>query len=413
MEPISPFDWRYGSEGLRRLFSRQSIVDVYVEVERALVCALEELGVAERGCCEAVSRVSVPADEVYKLERELRHDVLALVQLLEERSGCRFVHYGATSNDVIDTAWALLIRRALGAIREGGRAVAEELRRLALKYADLPAVGRTHGQWAEPITLGFKFANYYYELYIACRALEGAEESIRGKLGGAVGTMASWGPLGLRLREAVGRRLGVPFHPISTQVAPRESFAYLASALALLAEVAERLATEVRELSRPEIGEVLETVGGGSSAMPHKANPTNSERVVSLARYVRSLLVVAHENVALWHERDLTNSANERIWIPEALLAVDEILAATAHVLRTLRVDEERIRRNLEAALPHITSEFRMLELIKRGARRGEAYRIAKAGGGAGELPRGWPVRELIDSALALEACRGGQTHPA
>jgi Adenylosuccinate lyase (EC 4.3.2.2) len=169
----------------------------------------------------------------------------------------------------------------------------------------------------------------------------------------------------------------------------------------------------VRELSRPEIGEVLETVGGGSSAMPHKANPTNSERVVSLARYVRSLLVVAHENVALWHERDLTNSANERIWIPEALLAVDEILAATAHVLRTLRVDEERIRRNLEAALPHITSEFRMLELIKRGARRGEAYRIAKAGGGAGELPRGWPVRELIDSALALEACRGGQTHPA
>jgi len=151
MEPISPFDWRYGSEGLRRLFSRQSIVDAYVEVERALVCALEELGVAERGCCEAVSRVSVPADEVYKLERELRHDVLALVQLLEEKSGCRFVHYGATSNDVIDTAWALLIRRALGAIREGGprrRRGAEEacaqIRRPSGGRADPRPVGGAH-----------------------------------------------------------------------------------------------------------------------------------------------------------------------------------------------------------------------------------------------------------------------------
>lgn len=401
---VSPFDWRYGSPELRRLFSQEGLVEAYLEVERALVCSLEELGVAERGCCAAVSKVTVRPEEVYELERETKHDILALVRLLEERSGCRYVHYGATSNDVIDTAWALLIKRALSRIKAEAREVGGELRRLAEKYADLPQVGRTHGQWAEPVTLGFKFANYYYELHIACRALEGAAELIRGKLGGAVGTMASWGKAGLKLRELVGARLGISFHPISTQVAPRESFAYLASALSLLAEVGERLATEIRELSRPEIGEVYEVGGGGSSAMPHKANPTNSERVVSLARHVRALTIVAHENVALWHERDLTNSANERIWIPEAFLAVDEILSTLARVLRSLRVDEERIRRNLEAALPIITSEFKMLELIRAGRSRSEAYEAARAGG-AGELPRDWPVRELIDAALSLPLC--------
>ncbi|MFB6491418.1 MAG: adenylosuccinate lyase [Thermoproteus sp. AZ2] len=402
---VSPFDWRYGSEEVRRLFTQQGIIDAYVEVERALACALEELGVAERGCCEALKKVSVGAEEVYALEKELKHDVLALVFLLEERSGCRFVHYGATSNDVIDTAWALLIRRALDVIKRRARDVGETLRGLALKYAGLAAVGRTHGQWAEPITLGFKFANYYYELSIACGALRAAEEHIRAKIGGAVGTMASWGPLGLRLRELVAEKLGVPYHPISTQVAPRESFAFLASALALLAEVAERLAIEIRELSRPEIGEVVETGGGGSSAMPHKANPTNSERVVSLARLVRALTIAAHENVALWHERDLTNSANERAWIPEALLAVDEILSATAKVLRGLRVDEERIRANLNAALREITSEFAMLEMIRRGMTRREAYEAARRGGGAGELPRDWPVEELIKGAISQPLC--------
>lgn len=402
---ISPFDWRYGSEEVRRLFTPQALIDAYVEVERALVCALEELGVAERGCCEALSRASVRAEEVYELERALRHDVLALVFLLEERSGCRFVHFGATSNDVIDTAWALLIRDALGVVRRRARELGESLRALALKYAELPMVGRTHGQWAEPITLGFKFANYYYELHIACAALKAAAEYIRAKVGGAVGTMAAWGGLGPRIRELVAGRLGLGYHPISTQVAPRESFAFLASALVLLTAVAERLATEIRELARPEIGELAETGGGGSSAMPHKANPTNSERVVSLARLVRAHAQVAFENMALWHERDLTNSANERVWIPEALLAVDEILSTAAKVLKGLKIDEARILSNLRAALPEITSEFAMLEAIKAGASRREAYEAARAARGSGELPRDWPIRELVEGALALPLC--------
>jgi adenylosuccinate lyase len=401
---ISPFDWRYGSDEIRSLFTPQSIIDAYVEVERALVCVLEELGVAERGCCDALAGVKVSADDVYKLERETRHDVLSLVLLLEERSGCRFVHYGATSYDIVDTAWAMLVRRALSAVKSKIVAVGEELSRLAKKYEDLEMIGRTHGQWAEPITLGFKFANYYYELYIACKQLTLAEDMVRAKIGGAVGTMAAWGELGPEIRRRVAERLGLPYHTITTQVAPRETFAVLAFALALVAAVLERLATEVRELSRPEIGELVER-GGGSSAMPHKSNPTASERVVSLARYVRALVNVALENVALWHERDLTNSANERIWIPESILAVDEMLESMLAVLRSLEVNEGRIAENLQRALPYALTEFHMNRLIREGARRADAYRKAREIKAVTFDYQKWPVRELTRDSLSLRLC--------
>jgi adenylosuccinate lyase len=401
---ISPFDWRYGSDEIRSLFTPQSIIDAYVEVERALVCVLEELGVAERGCCDALAGVKVSADDVYKLERETRHDVLSLVLLLEERSGCRFVHYGATSYDIVDTAWAMLVRRALSAVKSKIVAVGEELSRLARKYENLEMIGRTHGQWAEPITLGFKFANYYYELYIACKQLMLAEDMVRAKIGGAVGTMAAWGELGPEIRRRVAERLGLPYHTITTQVAPRETFAVLAFALALVAAVLERLATEVRELSRPEIGELVER-GGGSSAMPHKSNPTASERIVSLARYVRALVNVALENVALWHERDLTNSANERIWIPESILAVDEMLESMLAVLRSLEVNEGRIAENLQRALPYALTEFHMNRLIREGARRADAYRKAREIKAVTFDYQKWPVRELTRDSLSLRLC--------
>lgn len=399
---ISPFDWRYGGEEVRRLFTPQSFIETYLEVERALVCVLEELGVAERGCCDAVAAVKISPEEVYQMEKETGHDILSLVFLLEKKSGCRYVHYGATSNDVIDTAWALLIRRALGEVKrkavEAGRLLAE----LAERYRGLEMVGRTHGQWAEPITLGFKFANYYYELHLACRFLKLAEEHIRAKIGGAVGTMAAWGRH--EVREKVAQRLGVPYHPISTQVAPRESFAALAAALALVASVFERLAVEVRELSRPEIGEVVER-GGGSSAMPHKANPTASERVVSLARYVRALTHVAFENVALWHERDLTNSANERVWIPEAFLALDEIISSAVKVLKGLHIDVDKIRENFQKASPYMFTEFHMNKMVRGGLSRAEAYVKAREVKAVTYEYQKWPVDKLIKDAISLELC--------
>lgn len=401
---ISPFDWRYGSDELRKLFTPQSFIDAYLEVERALVCALEELGVADRGCCDSVSRVSISAEEVYRLEKETGHDILSFVMLLEERSGCRFVHYGATSNDIIDTAWALLLRKALQTLKKKIRETGEEFARMARRYQRLEMVGRTHGQWAEPVTLGFKFANYYYELYMACRLLALAEDFVRAKLGGAVGTMAAWGEVGLEVRRKVAERLGLPYHVITTQVAPREAFAALSAALALVASVFERFATEVRELSRPEIGEVIER-GGGSSAMPHKANPTTSERIVSLARYVRALVNVAYENVALWHERDLTNSANERVWIPEALLALDEIVESAIKVLRGLHVDEGRIETNLQKALPYISTEFHMNKMIREGTPRREAYKKARQIVAVSFDYQKWPIDKLIEEALSLRLC--------
>jgi len=404
MDCVSPLDWRYGDVEIRELFKPQSIIDAYLSVERALVCALEEVGIADRGCCDAVSKVEVRAEEVYEMEKRVGHDLLSLVLLLEERSKCKYVHFGATSNDVIDTAWALLIRRALENIKAGVRKFGEKLKELGTKYATLEMVGRTHGQWAEPITLGFKFANYYYELHVACKSLKTAEENIKAKIGGAVGTMASWGRAGLDIRRAVAEKLGLPYHEISTQVATRTSFAQLAASLAILAGVFERFATEIRELSRPEIDELAER-GGGSSAMPHKANPTRSERVVSLSRYARSLVQISLENISLWHERDLTNSANERIWIPQMLLTISEIIKSSLNILNNLKINIEKINENLYKALSYMSSEYRMNKLIRSGLSRREAYELASKSQEADYSYRQWPIEELINGAFSLDLC--------
>ncbi len=400
---VCPFEWRYGTDDMRKVFSAQSIVETYLDVERALVCALEELGVADRGCCEAVLRARVEPGEIYALERELGHDILSLVVLLERRSGCRYVHFGATSYDVVDTAWALLVRRAMEVVRARARELGDILAEYARRYADLPMVGRTHGQWAEPITLGFKFANYYYELALAMGHLCYAVGQVKAKLGGAVGTMASWGDLGPELRRRVAERLGLEYHPISTQVAPRGPMALLAASIAVVAGVLERLAVEVRELSRPEIGELRER-GGGSSAMPHKANPTLSERVTSLARLARALVGPPMENIALWHERDLTNSANERVWIPHMFLVLDEMLTSMTRVVRGLEIDVERIERNYREALPHMASEQYMNSLIRSGMSREAAYKASREARHEVQVELG-PVRQLIDQALRVEIC--------
>ncbi len=400
---VCPFEWRYGTDEMRGVFSVGSLVESYLAVERALVCALEELGIADKGCCDAVQKAKVEPEDMYALERELGHDILSLVMLLERKSGCRYVHFGATSYDVVDTAWALLVRRATEIVRERARELGGVLAEYARKYADLPMVGRTHGQWAEPITLGFKFANYYYELATAMGHLCYAVGQIKAKLGGAVGTMASWGDLGPELRRRVAELLGLEYHPISTQVAPRGPMALLAAAIAIVAGVLERLAVEIRELSRPEIGELRE-LGGGSSAMPHKANPTLSERVTSLARLARALVGPPMENIALWHERDLTNSANERVWIPHIFLILDEMMVSMIRVLRGLRIDVERIERNYREALPYMASEQYMNSLIRSGMSREAAYKASREARPGIRVELG-PIRQLIGQALQVGIC--------
>ncbi len=395
---VCPLDWRYGSEEMRRLFTLDAMVRRLVEVEKAIYLGLVEAGIAPRSCLEVVEKCfSVDPREVYELEKRIGHDVASLTYILGERCGeCgNYVHLGATSYDVVDTAWALAIRDALAIIKERLRRVVKLLEDAARRYIDLVMVGRTHGQHALPITLGFKFANYVYELSRSYERLCCAEERVaKGKVSGAVGTMAGWMGRGLAVEAAVSRALGLPMHEISTQVAPRDGFAELVAALAILGSSLDRLALEVRELSRPEIHEVVEVHGGvGSSTMPHKMNPVIAERVSGLAKVLRGLVITALENVPLMHERDLTNSSSERILIPHALLVADQMLIDCERMLRSLRIDEDAIDRNLKLSRGWNMVECIMVKLVEKGVPRHEAHRhLAKL------------ARELSGERSALEA---------
>ena len=422
--PVCVFEWRYGSGEMRRLLSRDSLVEAMKRVEVALAEALEEAGVAPRGVAEAVRRAAetVTAEEVYRLEREKTgHDVAALVELLAERAGgeaARWVHYGATSNDIVDTAWALVLRDALGLLRARLAEVIRRLSGLARETRGVVMPGRTHGQHALPITLGFKLANYVYELSRSMERLCGAEERLlRAKIGGAVGTMAAWGDRAFEVRRLVAEKLGLRPHPVTTQVAPRDGHAELAAALAILASQLDRLATEVRELARPEIMELWEDRGEaiGSSAMPQKANPVTAERISGLARAARGLALGFLENIVLWHERDLSNSSFERLAVPHLILTLDQMLLDTLRLLERLRYSPENMRRNLELTRNTVVTEKLLNMLIEAGLPRPEAYRLARRaarkaleegkalGEAAAEVPE---IARLIPRERLLEELR-------
>ncbi len=380
MEYVCPLDWRYGSEEMRKIFRVENIVRKYIEVERALVCALEEVGIAEKGSCEKVSNVEVKPEEVYEMERKIGHDIASLAFIMEEKTGCRYIHYGATSYDIVDTTWALIIRDALTVVKKKLKKLIETLIDLAKEHKHTLMVGRTHGQHALPITLGFKFANYIYELTRSLeRILELEKRVVRGKISGAVGTMAAWEGKGLEIEKRVLEKLNLEPHIISTQVAPRDGFAELITTLAILGSQLDRLALEIRELSRPEIGELYEAFKRvGSSAMPHKANPVTSEKISGLAKMLRGLVIPALENIPLWHERDLTNSSCERILIPHAFLIIDEMLDSMIKVLQNLGINTENMKRNLDLLKGYILTEEVMNILIRRGMSRREAHRILR-----------------------------------
>uniref|UniRef100_A0A7J2U120 Adenylosuccinate lyase n=1 Tax=Ignisphaera aggregans TaxID=334771 RepID=A0A7J2U120_9CREN len=382
MEHICVFEWRYGSEEMRRLFLAESIVKRYIDVEVAVMRGLEEAGIAPRGCAEAMRRCveGVRPEEVYEREAVTGHDIASLAYIIGERCGeCgRFAHLGATSYDIVDTAWALIIRDALRIVKERLWRVVEMLIEYAERYRDVVMVGRTHGQHAVPITLGFKFANYIYEFSRSLERLCEAEKRIvRSKVSGAVGTMAAWGGRGLVVESVASKMLGLEPHTISTQVAPRDSFAELVTDLAILASQLDRFALEVRELSRTEIGEIYEAGKRiGSSTMPQKRNPVTAERISGLAKVVRAFTITALENIPLMHERDLTNSSSERILIPHTLLAIDQMLLDMEKLLKTLYIDEEAIERNLKLSKGTIMAEAVMIKLVEKGMPRHEAHKL-------------------------------------
>lgn len=409
-DSVCAFEWRYGSPEMRAIVSRRGFIERMIRVEVALLEALAEAGLAPREAAERLREAAsrVHPEEVYERERETGHEVIALVEALAEKAGgeaARWIHYGATSNDIVDTAWALVLRDALRLLLGKLSRLVQRLSQLARETRDVVMIGRTHGQHALPITLGFKLANYVYELARSReRICAAASRAVRAKIGGAVGTMAAWGEAGPRVREAAARRLGLEPHVITTQVAPRDGFAEVAAALAILASQLDRLATEVRELARPEIMEVWEDRAGtlGSSAMPHKANPVTAERISGLARIARSLSTAFLENIVLWHERDLSNSSSERVAIPHLLLTLDQMLEDTLALLGRLRYSPERMRRNLELSHGAVMAEALMGLLIRElGMSRPEAYRLAKKLSEEA-ASTGRPLHELAASHPAL-----------
>ena len=381
---------RYGTPEMVRIFDEESRLRAMLLVEGALALAQAEVGEIPREDAERIWHTAssglVSIERVKEIEAEIRHETMAVVRALAEACGPsgRYVHLGATSSDILDTALALQLKEALDILEKRLRHLIALLAHLAERYKGLVMVGRTHGQHALPITLGFKFSVWAAEAYRHLQRLrECGPRVLVGKMSGAVGTMAGLGPKALQIQALVMEKLGLRPAEISTQIVQRDRLAELICLLALLASSLDNMATEIRELQRTEIAELAEPFDEraqvGSSTMPHKKNPVICERICGLAKVVRGLVIPALENVPTWHERDLTQSSSERFIVPEALILTDYMLFLMIRVLSGLRVDEERIKRNLYLTRGLIMSEALMLELARRGLARDEAYRLVRA----------------------------------
>ncbi|MGH3043883.1 MAG: adenylosuccinate lyase [Gaiellaceae bacterium] len=374
---------RYSRPDMQRVWSEESRLARLLEVELAALEGWAEIGAVPADAAAEVRERAVPPtpERVAEIEERTQHDLAAFVDAVAEDLGPvgRWLHYGLTSSDVLDTATALQVRDAGALILDGiDRSLAAVVRR-AEEHRETVMAGRTHGIHAEPITFGTKLAGWAFELERDRERLERALEGMRvGKLAGAVGTYGGGDP---EVERIACERLGLVPEPVATQVVPRDRHAELLSTLALCASSLDRFATEIRHLARTELGEVQEPFRSGqkgSSAMPHKRNPVVAERICGLARIVRAASVVGLENVALWHERDISHSSAERVVLPDAFLALDYMLDRFASLVDGLVVDAERMRRNLDASHGLVFSQRVLLALVASGLSRDEAYRLVQ-----------------------------------
>jgi len=375
---------RYTRPEMGRVWSDENKYAKWLEVELAATETLADLSIAPRGAASALrSRAKVDVARINELETSVKHDVIAFTMQVGESVGdpesARWLHYGLTSNDVVDTAQALQVREAAQLIENGLEKYAEVLKRRAFEYKATPQIGRTHGVHAEPITFGLKLAIWFAENR---RNLERFREAARqmavGKISGAVGNCSHLGP---NVEEQICKRLGLAVAPISSQVLQRDRHAHFVSTLALIAASLEKIALEIRHLQRTEVREAEEPFGGdqrGSSAMPHKRNPVGCEQVCGLARVVRANAQAALENVALWHERDISHSSVERVILPDSTILVDYLLARMTAIVGEMRVFPERMLRNLEATQGLIFSGQLLQDLVEKGMSREEAYKCVQ-----------------------------------
>ncbi len=367
---------------MARLWSDENRFGAWLAVEIAASEALAARGVVPAEALLAIkTRARFDLARIAAIEQDVQHDVIAFVTNVAENVGPegRFLHYGLTSSDVVDTALSMLMRDACDLLLDDLRALMEAVRTRAFEHRDTPCIGRTHGVHAEPMTFGLKLALWHSQLERDAARLRRAREAVAvGKLSGAVGTFSHLPP---EVEEDVCARLRLRPAPIASQVVQRDRHAELLTTLAILGASLETFATEIRALQKTEVREVEEPFGErqkGSSAMPHKRNPVGCEQVVGLARVLRANAVASLENVALWHERDISHSSAERVVIPDSFLALDHMLRRFTDIVRGLRIFPERMRRNLETTRGLVYSGQLLLELTARGLRREDAYRIVQ-----------------------------------
>jgi adenylosuccinate lyase len=372
---------RYTRPVMGAIWSERRKIDHWVRVEIAVCEAWAERGVIPPDAMEAIRGASCDLDRMKEIEKQTDHDVIAFLRATGETVGeaSRFIHLGLTSSDVIDTALALQTLEAIDQILTELDQLIEAVGQEAVRHRSTVMIGRTHGVHAEPITFGFKLAVWYDELRRNRQRLVEAREVMRyGKISGAVGTHANVPP---EVEEAVCKHLGLNAAPVSTQILQRDRHAQVISALAILASSLDKFATEVRHLQRTEVRELEEPFdpgNQGSSAMPHKRNPHETERISGLSRLLRGYVTPALENIVLWHERDISNSSAERVIFPDAFIVVDYMLGLMNEIVRNWVVYPDRMKANLEATNGAIFSQQVLLALVNAGLDRQTAYRIVQ-----------------------------------
>jgi len=376
---------RYTRSEMGRVWSDEGRLQRWLEVEIAASDTLAERGIVPREAAARIrSHARVDVARILEIEARVRHDVIAFTLAVSETIGdptaARWLHYGLTSNDVVDTAQALQIQEASRLIAQELARIGEVLERRAFEFQHTPQIGRTHGVHAEPITFGLKVANWFAEnRRNIARFQDAAQQMAVGKISGAVGNAAH---LGVEVEEQICKRLGLTPVAVASQVIQRDRHAQYVATLAIIAATLEKIALEIRHLQRTEVREAEEPFAAGqrgSSAMPHKRNPVGAEQICGLARVVRGNAQAAFENVALWHERDISHSSVERIILPDSTILVDYMLARMTEIVSGLRVFPERMRRNLDLTQGLVFSGQLLLDLVEAGAPRDEGYQWVQA----------------------------------
>lgn len=411
---ICPLDYRYGRDEMKAILSEENRLHMQLKVEAALALAHAKVGDFSAGDARLIASACEPTkirlDRVKEIELETRHDIMAMVKAITEKAGKagKYVHLGATSNDIVDTATALQMKSAIDVIEGDVDNLILTLARLARKHRGTIMVARTHGQFAIPTTFGFKIAGYLTEMLRHKERLR--EVRIRaavGKMSGAVGTGAAFGPNFIELQVEVMRQLGLGYEEAATQIVCRDRYAEVVGLLALICTSCERYATEIRNLQRSEVQEVAEAFDSekqvGSSTMAQKKNPITSENICGLARIARGFVYPSLENMILWHERDLTNSSAERFIIPHIFVLTDDILTKTEEVFSNLVVRPANMKENIASSNGSIMAEAVMIALVGKGMGRQDAHAIVRKA----SLEAEKKGVDLIDALLATKSLKG------